>query len=370
MASYRLRSSSQGHPLQSEAEDATRRVRLAKSKLKDAQAVEAAQRSSKKRSLPGPKSAEELALRIGALATTLTVDERKHATEELGEQYKAYVEAELVRKLERRPVDEPEEEEEDATTFLALKDYIDERLSSTGKGTSVIDQLLRLTGLDVVPLPLDFTNTQISLDPRWWVAVWNEVELSWDDVQAKFRKRSDGGRLRREYLTALSDSLRLEDTVMGVAAMDAVERLVNLHVALACHWLSTESTLSATEFLLRWDSLVVTAEKDCEIVFKDFAERCGASTMDFKIGHHLRKARVPSFLQAGVEMSLKGAYFRGRAGPPKKDGLGKKVSPGSNLQIKAKYDPDSHVVVRDNKGVEWFHSKRSDGKAGRRLGRK
>jgi hypothetical protein len=308
-----------------------------------------------------------------ATSSALTTEERQQFLEDLATQFKVNVESELVRKIDKRDEEvevEDDLRDEDASMFLAVKDYLDERLAATGKGSTPLDEVLRLTGAECVPLPLDFTNLAVALDSRWWLIVWEEAQLCWEDLSSKFKKRADGGRLRREFSTALKDALTLEvDAPLSKEAEEAADRLVDMHITLAVHWLHSESSLSVPAFLLRWDSIVHMCQRDATCVYHDYCERCGVSGVDFTVGQKLARNKVPAYLQSGVEMAVKSAmYGRGRKENPSK--TRRVEDKPSREKRKIVFDPRAHKVVRDAKGQEWFHATRPDGSAGRRLGKK
>lgn len=352
-------------------ETATTRMRKAKRMAAEARELESAR---KRRSL-GPKTHQELVDRIGALSATLTAAERTQHISDLTKQFEANVTADTVRKLEKRDPDaEAETDDIDPTTFLALQDYVDEKLRATGKGSSLVDQALRLSGVESLPTPLDFTNLQVSLDHRWWPVVWDDHSLEWGDLSSKFQKRTDGGRLRAAFRNGLEAALKEPGGLLSVDAEAALDRLVAHHVTLACHWLDTEASCAYNEFVLRWDSVGTMCEKDATCIYQDFAARCGLHIGDLTVGQSLRRSRVPAFLQSGVDLALKGLVFRpGSKTVQGRAGNGATPATGDRNQKKrppAKYDAAVHLVVKDTKGIEWFHSKRPDGTAGRRLGRK
>jgi hypothetical protein len=292
MSAYNLRSGSleqQGDPVVAEA---SKRMRKAKKRVLEEQHLEALRQAARRKKAQGPKSAEEL-LNLLAQSTDDSGDVailRDRA--DLVRQFQLNIEANVIKSLDKQRGDEQldDEPECDPTAFIALKDYIDERLMATGKGQGPVDQVLRLVGCETVPIPLDFSNLQVGLDARWWVIVWEEGRLTWEDLMSKFKKRAEGGRLRREFETSLREALTMDITeTLSTEAELALERLVGLHVTLAVHWLHSESAITPSEFLLRWDNVVRMCEKEATVVFQDFCVRCGVSGADFTVGQKLSR---------------------------------------------------------------------------------
>lgn len=269
--------------------------------------------------------------------------------------------------------EDEEEVEKAAADLLGVRAYVHDlmtkALPALSSDTSVAGQCMKAAGVAQLPLPTDFSNPGISLNPWLWPVVI-DLHVRPEDLKDPFSTSSRrGGKLRKEFEAAVLESIthkvhgeiRSEPSTTEKNAV----RTLSAHLCqIAAHWLSGQEP-SATAFLDRWSSLleesksIVTGSIMPSMIARLVGE---AEANEFAAKSLLDTHTLPPFV-SGV---LEGVMRRPRFGHRERLQIDDEESPRrARAAKKIKYDPTVHSLI-DDRGHQIVVEKAT----GRRLGRK
>jgi hypothetical protein len=283
----------------------------------DTAKVAAAHVAKKKRERVVPtetcSSADEYVGKLAAIDASNASDRVKASKKkELEQSYAAY----LIRKQELEDADLSSGDEAEfqrvAGTLESVKTYVDKLLSDKGviedKSTAAL--CMKAAGLSTLPVPLDFTNLAVSLNPFLWPIVLERATP--DDLKEDFSERTSGGKLRRCFERDTVEALtqRQHGAVKSAPSgqeIDGVRSIGAILAQVACHWMTGQEA-SASAFLLRWSPLLDEARKIVtDTVIPSMLERFVGVTeaQDFGARSMLDSNRLPIYVVPAVEQILR-----------------------------------------------------------------
>jgi hypothetical protein len=249
-----------------------------------------------------------------------------------------------------------------------VQEVIDRRLNVVNgvQADSTLARCMKAAGTTTVPVPMDFSNLAVSLNPLFWPCVCENFVTAADLVD-EFSERATGGKFKRAFernvLEALTQRIN-GDAVTDPTSeeKDGVRAVANIAAQVAAHWVAGHEE-DATAFINRWTPLLDEARRIVtERIFPNMLRRLvGADeSRDFVARTLLDSSRIPSFLVSSVQSVLHRPRF-GSKGPA---AVTSSTGATAKKYKQVKFDENKHVLVEVN-GVTVVEDKATK----RRLGR-